>query len=76
MKRVDLIRTIEGIGCEFVRHGGKHDWYRNPTTGVAQPVPRHREIKDVLARHIIRMLSNPLPPASGQGGSQEEEPSA
>jgi predicted RNA binding protein YcfA (HicA-like mRNA interferase family) len=66
MKRVDLIRAIEGLGCEFVRHGGKHDWYRNPTTGVAQPVPRHRELKDRLARRIIRMLSNPAPPAGSQ----------
>jgi len=29
MKRVDLIRQIEGFGCVLVRHGGKHDWYRN-----------------------------------------------
>lgn len=42
MKRVDLIRTIEGFGCVPVRHGGRHDWYRNPATGVSQPVPyRH-----------------------------------
>ena len=41
MKRADLIKTIEGLGCELVRHGGKHDWYRNPATGVAQPVPCH-----------------------------------
>jgi predicted RNA binding protein YcfA (HicA-like mRNA interferase family) len=59
MKRVDLIKTIEGLGCELVRHGGKHDWYRNPRTGVAQPVPRHREIKERLAKRIIRLLSNP-----------------
>ena len=58
MKRVDLIRTVVGLGCELVRHGAKHDWYRNPTTGVAQPVPRHREIKEPLARRIIRMLGN------------------
>jgi len=25
MKRIDLIKTIEGFGCELVRHGGKHD---------------------------------------------------
>ena len=60
MKRVDLVRTIEGFGCVLVRHGGRHDWYRNPVTGVSQPVPRHREIKDHLARHIIGMLGNPL----------------
>lgn len=65
MKRVDLIRAIEGLGCDFVRHGGKHDWYRNPATGVSQAVPRHREIKDTLARHIIKLLSNPPAPAAG-----------
>ena len=59
MKQVDLIRTIAGFGCVLVRHGGRHDWYRNPTTGVSQPIPRHREIKDHLARHIINILSNP-----------------
>jgi len=59
MKRVDLIKAIEGIGCELVRHGGKHDWYRNPATGVSQAVPRHREIQERLARRIIRVLSNP-----------------
>ncbi len=57
MKRIDLIRTVESIGCVLIRHGAKHDWYRNPATGVSQPVPRHREIKEHLARHIIRMLS-------------------
>lgn len=56
MKRVDLIRTIEGFGCELVRHGGKHDWYRNPMTGVAQAVTRHTEIKERLAKRIIRRL--------------------
>lgn len=58
MKRLDLIRTIEGNGCVLVRHGGKHNWYQNPATGVSQPVPRHREIKERLARRIIRLLSN------------------
>lgn len=58
MKRVELIGIIEGFGCVLIRHGAKHDWYRNPATGVSQPVPRHREIKEHLARHIIRMLRN------------------
>jgi mRNA interferase HicA len=72
VKRVDLIRAIEGVGCEFIRHGGKHDWYRNPSTGVSQPIPRHREIKDHLARRIIRMLSNPAADAE----PNEPEPDA
>jgi mRNA interferase HicA len=58
MKRVDLIRKIEEFGSVLVRHGGKHDWYRNPNTGVSQPVPRHREIGEALARKIIRALEN------------------
>jgi predicted RNA binding protein YcfA (HicA-like mRNA interferase family) len=61
MKRVDVIRTIEAFGCVLIRHGGKHDWYRNPITGIAQPVPRHREIKAPLARRIIRMLGRAQP---------------
>jgi len=58
VKRTDLIWRIESFGCAFVRHGGKHDWYRNPRTGALQPVPRHREIKERLARHIIKILSS------------------
>ncbi|NLY02718.1 MAG: type II toxin-antitoxin system HicA family toxin [Rhodopirellula sp.] len=58
MKWVDRIKTIEEFGCVLIRHGAKHDWYRNPNTGVSQPVPRHREIKESFARHVIRMLRN------------------
>jgi predicted RNA binding protein YcfA (HicA-like mRNA interferase family) len=57
VKRTDLIRTIESLGCVFIRHGKKHDWYTNPSTKVSQPVPRHKEIKEGLAAHIIKMLS-------------------
>lgn len=59
MKRRDVIRTIEAQGGVFIRHGGKHDWYQNPTTKICQPVPRHTEIKEYLARTIIRKLANP-----------------
>ena len=27
MKRRDLIRTLEKMGCILIRHGAKHDWY-------------------------------------------------
>lgn len=59
MRRADLVRTIESNGCVLIRHGGRHDWYRNPITGMSQAVPRHREIKEGLARHILRLLANP-----------------
>jgi mRNA interferase HicA len=57
MKRRDPIRKIEELGCVLVRHGGSHDWYTNPTNKKSQPVPRHNEIHDGLARSIIRKLS-------------------
>lgn len=72
MKRVDLIRAIEELGCILVRHGGKHDWYRNPATGISQPVPRHREIKEGLASHIIKVLSNPVEPGSNAGVTSKD----
>ena len=57
MKRRDLIKKIEKAGCSFIRHGGKHDWYQNLDTKISQPVPRHKEINEHLAKHIIKMLS-------------------
>ncbi|MBI2511006.1 MAG: type II toxin-antitoxin system HicA family toxin [Opitutae bacterium] len=57
MKRRDLIRKIEESGAVFIRHGGKHDWYHNPATKMSQPVPRHAEIKEYLAKAIIKKLA-------------------
>ena len=34
------------------------DWYQNPPTKACQPIPRHREIKEHLARHILRKLQD------------------
>lgn len=41
MKRRELIKQPEELGCVFVRHGGNHDWYSNPKTKTFQPIPRH-----------------------------------
>ncbi|MCP4578584.1 MAG: type II toxin-antitoxin system HicA family toxin [Deltaproteobacteria bacterium] len=57
MKRKELLRTIKSSGCVFVRHGGNHDWYRNPQSGKSQPIARHTEIEDGLAKRIIKRLS-------------------
>jgi predicted RNA binding protein YcfA (HicA-like mRNA interferase family) len=57
VKRRNLIQQIEGMGCVLIRHGGKHDWYQNPKTKMAQPVPRHREVHEFLARSILKKLS-------------------
>lgn len=56
MKRKELIKQLENKGCYLLRHGGRHDIYFNPRTGLKQPVPRHSEIDDRLAKHIKKYL--------------------
>jgi hypothetical protein len=46
MKRRDLIRELEKIGCILILRGSKHDWYQNPETKVSQPIPPHSEINE------------------------------
>jgi predicted RNA binding protein YcfA (HicA-like mRNA interferase family) len=57
MKRRDLVKRLEIGGCELLRHGGRHDIYHNPVTGRSEPVPRHREINEILAKKILRSLT-------------------
>ncbi|MGI8654696.1 MAG: type II toxin-antitoxin system HicA family toxin [Pyrinomonadaceae bacterium] len=56
MKRRELIKILTDMGCVLVRSGGKHDWYTNPQTKQSQPVPRHNEINEFLAKSIIKKL--------------------
>ncbi|MCP9910849.1 type II toxin-antitoxin system HicA family toxin [Cyanobium sp. BA20m-p-22] len=57
MRRADLIRELEQAGCVLLRHGARHDIFHQPQTGRTQPVPRHREINEILAKKIIRDLT-------------------
>jgi predicted RNA binding protein YcfA (HicA-like mRNA interferase family) len=57
MKRKALIKKITSAGCVLARHGANHDLYRNPRSGKHQPVPRHDEIDETLAKHIIKHLA-------------------
>jgi len=57
MKRKELIKRISSAGCVLARHGARHDLYKNPKTGKKQPVPRHDEIDENLANHIIKELA-------------------
>lgn len=56
MKRDELISQLVENGCVLYRHGARHDIYLNPATGQKQPVPRHTEIDDALAKHIKKHL--------------------
>jgi mRNA interferase HicA len=56
MKRRELVRKLQREGCVLLRSGGNHDIYLNPRNGAKQPVPRHSEIDEHLAKHILRYL--------------------
>ncbi len=56
MKRKDLIKRLTDAGCILVRHGSRDDLYQNIATGKKQPIPRHNEIDEELAKHIIKQL--------------------
>lgn len=56
MKRAELIKRINSIGCILIRRGAHHDLYKNPRNGKMQPIPRHSEIDENLAKHIIKNL--------------------
>jgi mRNA interferase HicA len=61
MKRRDLIRYLEQHECVKEREGAKHTIDRNPASGQVAPVPRHREVKEGLARKICKELGIPQP---------------
>lgn len=52
MKRRDLIRLLEKNGWYLLRSGANHDIYTNGKDN--EPIPRHSEIKELLAKSIIR----------------------
>ena len=59
MKRRDLVAKLVEAECALLRNGAKHDIYHNPTTGKSEPVPRHREVNDFLAKKILKSLTQP-----------------
>ncbi|MDR2495370.1 MAG: type II toxin-antitoxin system HicA family toxin [Spirochaetaceae bacterium] len=64
MKRLKLLQLPDDAGAVFVRHGKKHDVYRQPTTNRETTVPRHDEIKEFTAQSIIKTLAPPPPAVS------------
>lgn len=56
MKRKELIRQLTDAGCILQRHGSRHDIFLNPGNGKKQPVPRHGDIEEALAKHIKKYL--------------------
>lgn len=52
MKTKDLIKLLERNGWKFKRHGSDHDVYIKGAE--RESVPRHKEIKESLAKSIIK----------------------
>jgi len=57
MKRTQLIQILNKMGVIFVRHGKKHDVYKQPATNIETTIPRHDEVKEFTAKNIIKTLS-------------------
>ena len=56
MKRKELEKMLRIAGCYLKREGASHALWINPKTGVVEAVPRHTEIKDPLAKKILKSL--------------------
>ena len=41
-------------GCYLKREGASHSLWVQPATGTVETVPRHQEIKELLAKKILR----------------------
>jgi len=60
VKRVDLIRHLESLGCRLRREGANHSVYVNPAARTFHR-SRHREVDEFLARKICRDLQIEFP---------------
>jgi mRNA interferase HicA len=56
MKRKEFLQYLRSQGCDLLREGAKHSWWINPELNKRSAVPRHAEIKDILAKKICKDL--------------------
>ncbi len=57
MKLRDLERKLRIAGCYLKREGGSHSLWVNPKNGVIEAIPRHKEIKEPLAKKILKNMN-------------------
>jgi predicted RNA binding protein YcfA (HicA-like mRNA interferase family) len=57
MKRRDLERRLRIAGCYLKREGASHSLWINPKNGAMEAVPRQEEIKEPLAKKILKNLN-------------------
>jgi mRNA interferase HicA len=56
MKRSEFLKYLRSQGCELLREGANHSWWFNPELNRRSAVPRHSEVKDILAKKICKDL--------------------
>ena len=56
MKKRDLEKKLRVAGCYLKREGASHSIWINPKTGITETVPRHTEVKENLAKKILKSL--------------------
>jgi len=56
MKRREFLKYLRAQGCELLREGGRHSWWHNPSQNKRSAIPRHAEIKNIIAKKICKDL--------------------
>ena len=58
IKTNQFVRRLKAAGCSLVRHGGEHDIWYSPITGLTERVPHHgsKEVHPGLLKTLERRL--------------------
>ena len=59
VKRKELESVLGALGWYFLKHGGSHDLWAHSERKRKLAVPRHKEIKEHLARSLLRQAEMP-----------------
>jgi len=61
MKTTNFIKHLQKNNCFLIREGGNHSIFQNEENKKISSVPRHKEIKNNLARKICKDLEIAIP---------------
>ena len=57
MKRKELEQKLRIAGCYLKREGSSHSIWINPKNGIIETIPRHNDIKEPIAKKILKNMS-------------------
>ena len=61
MKTKEFVKFLNRQHCLLIRKGSNHSIFQNQKNKKISSVPRHKEVKNNLARKICRDLEIPSP---------------